>query len=312
MPLTNKLGLPMPIVKALEKETYDPGHGDYSATGLIGPPKVKELERRHRAEIFEDVSDKLYSLDGQLNHLLLERAGVKCEGYQVEQRMYAQYGRWLVSAQYDCLFLDEGVLTDYKRTTCYSVQKNLQGEIELKKEWFAQLNIQADILRKNPDKIKVPINKLQIVAMLRDWQPSKAAQDPLYPQSQIVIVPIPMVSSERVEAYVLNRCELHQNARDAVSDDLIPECNKEDRWEDETKFAAIKGNAKRATKVFESEPEARLWLSYQPDADAFRLDIRPGFARRCMGIGEKVYCPARNFCHHYRNLVANLKAQDAQ
>jgi hypothetical protein len=310
MPLSNKLRLPQPIVEAVKKETYDPGHGDFSATGLIAPPKIKVLEARHKEDIWEDVADKLYSLYGQTMHLILERSGVKLTDYMVEQRHYAQYGRWNVSAQFDCMFLGDGVLSDYKFTTAYSAQTNMDGSMDIKKEWYTQLNIQADILRRNPQ-LGINVQKLQIVALLRDWQPSKAASDPLYPQSQIVIVPIPMANPANVETYILHRCTLHQAARDQPIDDLIPECTKEERWEDETKFAAMKIGGKRATKVFDTEAEAHGWLSQQKDHANFQLDMRPGFARRCMGMANKVYCPARNFCHHYRGLVERLKAQEA-
>lgn len=314
MPLTNKLNLPAPLVKALEKETYNPGHGDFSATELIAPPKVKVLEKRHRAEIFEDASDRLYSLYGQITHLILERAGLGLQGrgYQVEQRHYAQYGRWNVSAQFDCLDVENGVLSDYKFTTSYSAQSNMDGKIDIKKEWFAQLNIQADILRRNPQLGLPPIQALQIVALLRDWQPSKAAQDPLYPQSKVIVIPIPMAHPENVETYILSRCELHQAAKDQPVDDLIPECSKEDRWEDETKFAAMKKGGKRATKVFETAGDAQAWINQQKDADVFHIDTRPGFARRCMGIGESKYCNAAAFCHHHRGLVQAIREQAEQ
>lgn len=312
MPLSNKLNLPQPIVEAVKRETYDPGHGDFSATGIIAPPKIKVLEARHKEEIWEDVSDKLYSMYGQITHLILERSGVKLTNYMVEKRHYAQYGQWLVSAQLDCMFLGDGVLSDYKFTTAYSAQTNGDGKAEIKNEWYAQLNIQADILRRNPQLGLPPIQKLQIVAILRDWQASKAAQDDRYPQSQIVVIPIPMADPRNVETYILNRCKLHQDAKDQPIDDLILECTKEERWEDETKYAAMKIGGKRATKVFDTRAEYDQWLTQQKDADKFEAVERPGFARRCMGMAGKVYCPARNFCHHYRGLVANLQTQEAQ
>ncbi len=311
MPLSNRLNLPQPIVDAVKRETYDPGTGDFSATGLIAPPKIKVLEARHKEEIWEDVSDRLYSLYGQTVHLILERAGVKLTEYAVEKRYYAKYGQWNVSAQIDCLFLADGVLSDYKFTTAYSAQSNMDGTMDLKKEWYCQLNIQADILRKNPQLNLPPIQKLQIVALLRDWQPSKAAADKLYPQSQIVIIPVPMAHPANVETYILHRCGLHQAAKDQPVDDQIPECTKEERWEDETKFAAMKIGGKRATKVFDTLQEYNAWLPQQKDASTFQLMERPGFARRCLGMAGKVYCPARNFCHHYRGLISNLQAQDS-
>lgn len=309
MPITNKLNLPAPIVEALKRETYDPGDGDFSATELISPPKIKALQKRHKEEIFEDASDMLYSLYGQTVHLILERAGVKLGGsHSVETRYYAQYGKWRVSAQVDCLYLEGGILTDYKFTTSYSAQKNTDGTMDTKKEWYAQLNIQADILRRNGIG---PINALEICALLRDWQPTKAAQDPLYPQSQIVLLPIPMAAPAKVEQYILNRCELHERARN-TPDDLIPECSSEERWEDPTKFSAMKQGNKKATKNFESYDEAAAWIANQRDAAAFSILEKPSFPRRCLGVAGKIYCQASKFCHYHKMLVEQYKTQSQE
>ncbi len=216
------------------------------------------------------------------------------------------FGRWNVSAQYDCLYMgDDAVLSDYKFTTTYSFQKNFKGEMDMKKEWFCQLNIQAEILKRNK---VADVKHAQIVGLLRDWQPSKAAADPSYPQSQIVLMPIPLVSSERTEKYVLERCALHQAARDCEIDDLIPECSMEERWEDEPKYALMKAGNKKATKVLETRADVDNWLANQADAGKFSVELRNGFPRRCMGVAGKVYCPAAKFCHHYKGLVENRQA----
>ncbi len=302
MPITNRLSLPAPIIKALERDTYTAGDGDFTCTELISPPKIAALRFRHKEEIFEDAADLLYSLLGSALHGVLEQSGMKTEGYNVETRHYAQYGRWKVSAKYDAFFVDGKKLSDYKQTTTYAFQRDKDGKMEIKKEWYAQLNIQADILRRD---IGADIQELEIVGFLRDWQPTKALKDELYPQNQIIIMSIPIAKPENIEKYVLERCALHQAARDQANDDLIPECNKEERWEEADKFAVMKKGLKRAVRLFDSELEAigfMMGVGTEAEAGTYSMETRPGFARRCLGIGKKVYCPARNFCHHYKEI----------
>jgi hypothetical protein len=75
----------------------------------------------------------------------------------------------------------------------------------------------------------------------------------------------------------------------------------------------MKKGGKRATKVFETAGDAQAWINQQKDADVFHIDMRPGFARRCMGIGEAKYCNAAAFCHHHRRLVeANREQAESQ
>jgi hypothetical protein len=70
---TNKAHLPAPLVAAITNDTYDKV-GDISITGLIQPPRIRQLTIRHADKITEDVSDGIWRLIGSIGHGILERA----------------------------------------------------------------------------------------------------------------------------------------------------------------------------------------------------------------------------------------------
>ena len=59
MKLTNKYGLPQPVVTALTRSEYSRGESNRSITQLIDAPRVRILKQEHQEELTEDVSEKL-------------------------------------------------------------------------------------------------------------------------------------------------------------------------------------------------------------------------------------------------------------
>src|SRR3990167_726063 len=152
---SNKYGLPQPLASAIMNDPYE-AVGYISVTGLIKPPRIRLLEKRHKEEIVEDVSEHIWRLLGQSVHSVLERADTF--NHFSEERMVADVLGWQVSGQPDLLDPD-GILSDYKVTSVYSF---LLGD---KPEWQAQLNLYVWLYRKHGWEAK----GAQIVAILRDW-----------------------------------------------------------------------------------------------------------------------------------------------
>lgn len=74
--LTNRKNLNEAIVRAVSQNWYG-GAGeerDYSVTQLLTPPKIFHLLKRHKNEVEEDVSEKMFMLMGSAMHAILERA----------------------------------------------------------------------------------------------------------------------------------------------------------------------------------------------------------------------------------------------
>jgi hypothetical protein len=220
MILTNKFNYPEPIVNAVRNDPYT-GGGDISTTRLIAPPQTVQLKKRYDEQLTEDVSDRLYSMDGQLMHLLLERAGALTNGVIIEKRYEVQVNGWTLSGQIDLVKMDDGTLMDYKKTSVWAY-------IFGRDEWETQANVNRYILAKNG----VEIKKLQNFLLFRDWSRTKAEAETTgdYPKTQGVTIDLPLWPMEEAERYVNERVWLHQKAAAAKDEDL-PLCTKEERWE---------------------------------------------------------------------------------
>ena len=282
MTITNNFGLPEPMFRALSHDGYMAGtkKADISVTTLIGPPKINQLKKRYSDQIVEDASDRVWALLGRSVHKVLELAGGEEE--LTEKRLYLEINGWTLTGQTDLYEVDKGILSDFKVTSVFSF---LLGQ---KSEWVAQLNCNGMLWREYGYSPK----KLQIVAILRDWQASKAEFDKEYPQCAVHIVDIPLWDNEKCIAYAAERIKLHQAASE-MPDDFIPTCDPKERWAKPDTFAIKKDGNKRAAKVCDTMEEAENLLpTYGPK---HAIEKRSGGDMRC-----ERYCSVAPFCNYYK------------
>jgi hypothetical protein len=288
--ITNRLNLPQPIVEAIKNRTYSPGESDVTVTGLIDPVQITVLKQRHADEIVEDASDRIYSLQGESVHAILERAGKGLPNYIVEERFYYEYRGVKLGGQIDIYDKEHKILQDYKVTSVYSVRDGV------KEEYAKQANINAFILRHNGYKVE----GLQIVAILRDWRKMERERDvadskargykPRYPEHQVVLLPVPMIDEDEVRAFIHERIDRHIEAK-SLKDNELPPCSKEERWDTDYLFAVVELVKKKATRLFSSEEEAKLFIE---DSKEHFIQKRPGINTRCAN-----YCSVKSFCSQY-------------
>lgn len=200
------------LSRALTNDPYDKGDSEFSITELIAPARARVLRHIHRDEIIEDVSDRLWSLYGQVTHGVLERAA---GGALVEKRFFTVVNGVKISAQIDSLCLEDFALRDWKFTSAYGFTKG-KG---VKTDWVQQLNGQAFILEQNG----YTVHSLAVVALLRDWLKSKAKYDKTYPQSPIVEATIEKWDHEETGRFLADRIYAHQQAQVE-----LPECTSEE------------------------------------------------------------------------------------
>jgi hypothetical protein len=286
MIITNRLGLPSSIVKAVTNDKYTRGDAHISVTGLIGPARKRALEIQHAAEVTEDASERIWSLMGQIAHGILERAD---DAGWCEERLFIERHGWRISGQFDRYLLEgNGLLQDYKVTSTYAVKDGS------KTEWTAQENIYALMLRSHGYRVE----RLEVVAILRDWQKSKARHTADYPQVPAIVMPVEMWDGGRTEAYIVERLQAHGHAQHG-----LPECSPEERWERPAKFALYKAGNVRATKLFDDATAAEVArLEFAAKAkknDTFEIRQRPAEQVRC-----ESYCPVLKFCSQGQKLLA--------
>lgn len=282
MRLSNRNKFPAALVKAIENDSYSKGDAEFSITGLLKPARISALEDAHRDEIVEDVEDRLYSLYGQITHLILERAN---ESDLAEKRFFATIDGTRISGQVDTLSLSSGVLTDWKFSTAYKFKPNEAPP----SDWVAQLNMQLELLRQNGKDAK----SLQIVGLIRDFQIRNAKEDANYPQAPVVTMPIPMWTREETISFISERIAIHKAARER-----LPECTAEERWAKPDKWAVMKKGNKRAKSLHDSRLEAEDVVSQNP---GHFLEFREGVSPRC-----ESYCSVSKFCKQYQNKIMKV------
>ena len=161
--------------------------------------------------------------------------------------------------------------------------------------WEEQLNLYGLMFRD----AGFPVEKLQVVAILRDWSKFGHKRSNNYPAKQVVTVPVPLWAHDKAMAYTKGRVALHK-AAESLPDDEIPICTPEERWHRDDKWAVIKGKNKKATRVLDSEAEAEKIKAVleEKTGKEHRIDVREGEDIRCLN-----YCPCAEFCNHYKTLV---------
>lgn len=280
MKITNRAGLPDPIVQAVKNDPYTRGESDISVTQLIKPPQMRVLEKWHYDEIEEDVADRLWALYGQAVHHILDRAGVDALS---EERMYTTVNGYTVSGQFDRLTLtQDGTLSDYKMTSVYAVKDGV------KPEWEAQLNLLDYLSAINGHHV----GNLEIVALLKDWRRAEYRRNPAeYPDVPAAALPVKRWSFEEQERYIAERVDLHMGAE---HNGEIPPCTDEERWMKPAKWAWMREGRKSAVRLFDSMEAAEEAISSGGKKGDY-IDYRPGEAVRCNS-----YCGAAQWCQQFQ------------
>jgi len=269
--LTNVHGLPDAFVNAIKNDPYT-GGGDISVTKLIDSPRRRVLGKKYKDLVVVDVSEMTWALMGQCMHTVLERAQTDA---LVEQRLFADMEGWRVSGQFDRCHVENGLMQDWK--VC-SVWKAGGDE-----SWEKQLNCLRWLAHKNG----IQVDRLQVVAIFRDWKKAEAMRNPDYPQQNVAVIDVPVWTLEEAEAFVRARVQLHQSS-EAGAD---TECNEDERWYSGTSYALMKDGGKRAKKVAPTKEE----LGEVPAGHY--IEERPGVNRRCEG-----YCDVAPFCEQYQRI----------
>ena len=290
MKVTNKLGLPGPVVRAIEKDPYSNSGSDYTATSLLEPPRAAILSK----DLTVDASDCIDSLEGQSLHSILERSGKELaeEGYIVEKRFFAMIAvgnkLYKISAQVDLFDPAKGLLSDYKRTSVSSAKRAPKPEHTL------QLSVQAELLRRNGFHVALA----EVVLFLKDHTKMKLGIDG-YPKCGIMCVAVPLIGSDEINKWIVERIKAHEAAKKE-----LPLCSPEERWSRPT-FAVMKAvTDKKAIRVFESHQLAAAFIA-EKGLTASIIE-RPGESINCSR-----YCPARFVCEQGKKETQVVSVKDA-
>jgi len=328
MKYTNIHGYPEAIVKAMENDDYSKGKADYSVSSLNTPPRILHLMSRHAKELKLDVSDNMFALFGTAIHYILEKAetvpetmihprliadlvrDVKANAMQIEdffaqldnavnyaeanakaytpthrseERLYAKIAGITMSGKFDRYGILEQEIEDWKITSANKIRRKDFTDYIIRMNMYRWLFWMNDI----------PVKKLTINAIMRDWRKGEMKRyGGDYPQHQVEVIDIPLWSMLDVHDIITEKVRLLEETKE-LSDESLPICTPEERWEQPSKYGVMKPGNKRNTKVFETEQEALTWLSQNP---GYVINIKLGTSLRC-----EEYCAASEFCSFYNH-----------
>jgi hypothetical protein len=283
--LTNRFNADEAIVAAVANDSYDAEGSDISITGLCQPPQIRQLVKRHGANLTEDVSDRLASLRGQCAHAIMERSGKK--GPWTEKRIFADVLGWKISGkpdQFEAMTLEGGVLTDFKFPSLSSFKFSFQRDKGLKPEYIAQGNGYRWLLAQHG----VTVNRIVFKPTLLEWSPrharTKAKEG--YPDRPFYNFEIPLWTLGEAQDWIYKRVRLHQ-AAEKMPDHLLPECDNDERWGQPARFAIKKQGQKNAIRHGVKETRAEAEAMLKTLDDKHYIEDRPGEKVRCVD-----YCTA--------------------
>ncbi len=202
----------------------------------------------------------------------------------VEQRHEKEIDDYIISGKYDLIV--DGTVSDYKSTSVWSyifdsnaLKYTQQASIY---KWLA------------PDRITD--NNVHIQYIFTDWSAAQAMRDSSYPQTRVLTKEYPIWSTEQTKFFISEKIKLLKQYKDSPQEDL-PECNKEELWESETKYKYYKNPAKmaRATKNFDTLNEANVRLA--SDGGVGTVVTVPGEVKACR------YCEVSDVCKQAQNLI---------
>lgn len=263
-------------------------------TQLLKPPRIVALERLHGDELVDDVEDRIWSLYGQIAHTILERANSLD---LAEKRFAATFAGKVVSAQIDTLSFSHGFLRDWKFQTSWKFLANKPVD----PDWIAQLNMQREIMLRQPEHKDLEINRLGIVGLLRDWSKVEARGNPTYPQKQVVDVDIPIWPREQTTSFIEMRVREMEETLGKTQSQL-PLCSPSERWAKQEAWAVMRGEKAVKFGVCFSEAEAyvKLDTELQKKPGAF-IQHRPGQNMRC-----EFYCSVSEYCTQFKSMKGAL------
>ncbi len=270
----NELGLPESIFHLITNRRYSLDGAEISVTGLLKPMRQLMLERRYFDEIEVDISTELWATYGSLMHELIAQ---QVANELKEQKLFIDVNGVRIVGHYDSYSYENKILSDYKFTSAWTY--SLKND-----DWEKQLNIYRLLLINS----NYPVDKLQIIALFRDFSYSKAKQNSDYPKSPIEVISIETWPLQKTLIFLSERVSAYQ---DAMRE--LPLCTPEEKWQRNTIYAVMQPNRKTARRLFDNYEQAQELASMVKGA---YVEKRAGFCTRC-----EYYCKVKNFCEQYQD-----------
>ena len=284
MKITNKLGLPDMLQRAVEKE-YSYKDKRYSITSLLETDRALMLKRRYNDIIEQDVSECIWMLFGTVTHYALET------GIELKENEYVEYhlshtfeNGYTLSGIVDHIY---DYIDDYKTTSVWSVIYKSNYD-----HWKKQLQMGAYLFYKETGIWK---EKGRIIAILKDWNKKESEIKQDYPKLPVEVIDFNLGTPEEIEEWIIKRFEKIM-ILEKLSDFKLPMCSMEERFNKGDKYAVKKKANKTATKIHDTKEEAEEHLKNLESKypGIYEIEVRKGEDSKCLN-----YCSCNKVCPYY-------------
>ncbi len=294
--ITNKNGIPRIIYLATLAEWYSGAKidKDYSVTELLKPALLKRLEDEYFDQITMEASDQLWAVMGSAMHYILEQGAKQdSERYLLEKRFTEKFFEKKISGQIDVYDKKDKEIQDHKYTSVWNyVYKDAPNNLTIQ-NWTFQLNVYRLLAEKNG----LPVKKLSINLIFRDFNSKKSEIDKNYPSTQAINIPIEILDDNQVLAQMQYHITKHEKAK-GIPIESVEICSKEERWQDKDKWAVMKKGRKSAVKLFYGYNQAKNYIQNKikpKDVAKCFLEKREGKPKRCLK-----YCSVAEYCPFFQ------------
>lgn len=281
MRITNNANLPEVFVEAVRRRERPPGYvrppNTYSVTDLLNPPRQVVLKRRFADQLVQDASEMVWAAFGAGVHKMLEDVTGQDNWLRetnVETSIKATGGMLTdatLRGRIDYYEKDAQALWDFKTASTWAKKF---GSLDGYKD---QLELYAYLLG-----LEHPVKTCNILLLYKDWKHGET-RDPSYPQQAVEVVtwePTGQLSptiQERIAAI-------------QAAENELPECTDDETWARGECWAVYKGTNKKASRLLDSEEQARKWIGQQ-SGSGWNIVHRPPVYTRC-----ERYCSVAQFC----------------
>lgn len=317
MPVTNHLGISLPIAVWLLHDDYDYVQADkyISVTTLMKP--LKQIILPYRIPVANrkvDVSDFIARALGNAIHNAMEKAWddpkpkLKALGFPdqlidrvvvnptddniknikdiipvyIEQRAYRTLDGWTIGGKFD--MVTEGIVNDTKSTSAFGWVYGTRDE-----EHIQQGSMYKWIDAGQPTQ-KITEDFMRVNYIFTDWSKASARQNPAYPQKRVEMKEFKLDDLQITEGFIQSKLQLIEKFKDAPQSD-IPRCTDEELWRSAPQYKYFADETKtsgRSTRNFDSMAEAAKFKSEKGNKGV--IITKPGEVKRCG------YCAAYDIC----------------
>ena len=205
-------GLPLPYRRAASNDReHEPD--TYHVTEILKPVRQAYLERHY--DYYTDPFKKTWATFGTAWHSIPEMYAKNDPRFLQEVGFKALFGDVYLSGRCDLIDMKKKSMQDWKTTTVFKAGEYLKGDFS-GTYWVEQQNIYRVF-------IAPWVEKLEIVAIFRDWGPRYSEKC-----RPIEVLSLPVLPEEEVLEMVAEKLDAIVSVDNELS---LPECTPSECWE---------------------------------------------------------------------------------